>query len=69
MSVADINEYLTVSETATELRCALRTVYGYLERGLLPSERKGPLLLIPATAVRGFIPPEPGNPALKRTKA
>jgi excisionase family DNA binding protein len=51
----ELPELLTVKEAAEVLRCTERTVYRYIEAGLLSARRTPGKTLILATSLRDFI--------------
>lgn len=55
------NDYLTVKETARELRCSEKTVRNYIRSGVLPAKRRGPkIILISLDDIScAFIPENP----------
>jgi len=68
MSVADITQYLPVKEVARILRRTPRTIQRYVAKGYLRAEMIAGRLVIEQSQLDNFLPPEPGNPNLKRRK-
>jgi len=68
MVVADINDYMTVSQAARALGRHERIVRRYIALGYLPAERVGKTYLIERRKISEFVPPLPGNPAFRRRK-
>lgn len=55
MGLADLPELLTVREASDVLRCSERSVYRYVETGLLRAVKTPGKTLIPAASIRTFI--------------
>lgn len=68
MTVAELKGYISAREAAARLGVAKRTVYGYIERGLLPADRVGRAVLIPVRALECFKKPLPGNPTFRKKR-
>jgi excisionase family DNA binding protein len=66
MSVADIKNYVTVTEAAKMLKRNERIVRRYIEKGYLRAERLGRAYLIDVEEIKRFEYPRPGNPLLTR---
>ncbi len=66
MYVADLKDYLTIPQVARVLRRDQSTVNRYIKKGYLKAERLGGRYLIEKSQLASFVPPEPGNPSLKR---
>jgi len=66
MDMAILTQYVDAKEASRYLKCAKRTIYGYIERGILPADRVGRAILIPRQALLRFKKPLPGNPQFRQ---
>jgi len=47
--------FFTVREAAEELRCSPRTIYRYIEAGLLEAKQGPVQMLVPRTSLQDFV--------------
>lgn len=64
-----MSDCLTLAEVAERLGKDHSTVARYVRDGLLPGERRGGAIWIPAKALDGFVPPRAGNPGFRKRLA